>query len=174
MIASLRQNFNYDDTNDYRIVALYTNPRYDVRAPDNGFIKHLNYMDFIEECEMNDFYKEEFVVKGRTIFIPAPTEDKYTHDLINVLLKRIHKAALAIINKRLDPEIKILIHEHALCIGQRCIWQKFVRKVGTMKKWIYPYEFHIVRTKTMFLNGCIDVIDDIEFYGASNPYFEVE
>ena len=113
-------------------------------------------------------------MKGRTIFIPAPTEDEYTHDLINVLLKRIHKAALAIINKRLDPEIKILIHEHALCIGQRCIWQKFVKRAGAMKKWTYPYEFHIVRTKTMFLNGCIDVIGDIEFYGTPNPYFEIE
>ena len=174
MIASLRQSFNYDDTNDYRLVVLYTNPRCDVRAPFNGFIKHLNYMDFMEECEINDFCKEEFVVKGRTIFIPVPCEYHKNYELVNIFLKRIQKAAIAIINKRLDPEIKILIHEHALCIGQKCIWQIFVKKVGTMGKWTYPYDFHIVRAKTMFLNGCKEVIGDIEFYGASNPYFEVE
>ena len=174
MIASLKQNFNYDNISDYRVVLLYTHPRYDVRAPDTGFIKHLKYMEFIEECEMGEFYKEEFVVKGRIIFIPVPAENEYTHDLINVLLKRIHKAALAIICKRLDSEIKILIHEHAICIGQRCIWRKFVNRVGAMKKWKYPYEFHIIRTQTMFLNGCTDAIDDIDSYVASNPHFEIE
>ena len=169
-----KQNFDYDDTKDYRLVVLYTNPRYDVRAPDNGFIRHLNYMDLIVECEINHFCKEEFVVKGRIIFIPVPAENEYTHDLINVLLIRIHKAALAIICKRLESEIKILIHEHAICIRQRCRWRKFVNRVGKMKKWKYPYGFHIIRTQTMFLNGCTDAIDDIDSYVASNPHFEVE
>ena len=53
MIASLKENFDYRDKEDYRVVILHTKPRYDAKAPDNGFTKHMKYVNFMKECEYN-------------------------------------------------------------------------------------------------------------------------
>ena len=174
MIASLKEDFNYNNKTDYRVEILHTRPRYDAKAPDNAFIKHMKYLNFIKECEYNDFGKQQFIVRQRIIFVPFPEKYNSNYELIDILMDRIHKAAKTIVKKRSGPFIKILIHEHGFCINKKCLWKQFVDIANCQNVKKRPFSLHIIRTDTVFLNGCQDVADDFEFYKSPNPNFEIE
>ena len=174
MIASLNENFDYRDKEDYRVVILHTKPRYDIRAPDNGFIKHMKYVNFMKECEYNNFDQQQFIARQRIIFTPTPEKYCNNYELIDISIDRIHKAALTIKKKRSESNIRILIHEHSLCINKKCLWRQFVDVANSLNVRKRPYSFHIIRSDTVFLNGCHDVVDDFEFYKTPNPNIEIE
>ena len=60
--------------------------------------------------------KQQFIVRQRIIFIPVPEKYYNNYELIDILMDRIHKAALTIARMRSNPTIKILVHEHAFFI----------------------------------------------------------
>ena len=174
MIASVKQDFDYDNHEDYRVVILHTHPRYDVRTPDNRFIKHLKYLDFIKECEDEEFKKYQYLVRKRVIFIPAPERYQSNYELIGYLMNSIDRAALAIAKSRPKALIKVLVHEHALCVGSKCLWKHIINICNRGQMWTRPYRIHIIKTDTIFLNGCQDIIGDVKFYKSSNPNTKIE
>ena len=123
MILSLKRKFNYDKRcKGYKLVILHTDPRYDVKAPDNNFIKNEDYLKFMEKCQNEDFKSCEFIIIKGIIYLPVPKEYTNTWELVDILIKRLYKAILHILKENSicdDPllayvSIEIFIHEHSV------------------------------------------------------------
>ena len=114
------------------------------------------------------------MVRKRIIFIPAPENYRPKYELTGYLMGTIDRAALAIIKRRPMASIKVLVHEHALCIGSKCLWEQIISICNGGQMWRRPYRIHIVKTDTIFLNGCHEIKDDEKFYKSSNPSTTIE
>ena len=185
MILSLKKKYNYNGrTRGYKVVIVHIDPRYDIKAPDNNFIKNQDYLEVIKLCEQNDFKSHGFKVIKSTIYVMVPSKDRYYNDweLADIFIERIHKAALEILNKngisifdKLSPEsIDIFIHEHTVCIGAKCLWRQFVDLLDSKQLLEYSYRIQIVQSPTIFINGCEEAEDEIEFYKSSNTDFYID
>ena len=185
MILSLKKKYNYNGrTKGYKVVVVHVDPRYDIRAPDNNFIKNRDYLEIVELCEKNNFKSLGFKVVKSTIYVMVPSKDSYHNNwqLADIFIRNIHEAALEILiknglsvfDKGSEMSIDIFMHEHAVCIEQKCLWRQFVDLLDSKHLLNSNYRIQIVQSPTIFVNGCEEFDDEIEFYKSSNKDFYID
>ena len=165
IVKTIYKEFDYEQTDGYKIVLLDVHPRYDIRAPDNYFIKDLDYLKLIREFERHQVSNFNFYFKKGRIFLPIPMEIENNWNLADRIVHNLHQAATRRLEDSPKSRLNLYIHEHSVCVrSNKCLWRQFIDLINTQGRENLNYRIHIVKSETIFLNGCKEVSDDIEFY----------
>ena len=165
IVKTIYKKFDYERTDGYKIVLLDVHPRYDIRAPDNYFIKDLNYLKLIREFERHQVSNFNFYFKKGRIFLPIPVEIENNWNLADRIVRNLHQAATRRLEDSPKSRLNLYIHEHSVCVrSNKCLWRQFIDLINTQGRENLNYRIHIVKSETIFLNGCKEVSDDIDFY----------
>ena len=112
----------------------------------------------MEKCQNEDFKSCEFIIAKGIMYLPVPKDYSNNWELADILIKRLHKAALHILRENSicdDPllahiSIEIFAHEHSVCVGRKCLWRQFVDLPNSNNMRNYKFRFHTVRSPTIF------------------------
>ena len=171
MIKTIRREYNYATNEGYRVVLLDSDPRYDVRAPDNRFIQDPDYLELIRYCESIRARDRDYFIYNGIIFILIPKDSVNNWHLADRVAARLHSAAREILNTYLGTEIDIFVHEHTICGGvPNCFWRQFVDIIQDPSRRTFNYNLHIVQSDTIFLNDCIDITHCKKYYKAPKRF----
>ena len=98
-----------------------------------------------------------------------PIEIENKRSLATTLVENLHKAATRRLDDSSNIKINLYIHEHSVCIrSNKCIWKQFIDLLNTQGREKFNYRIHIVKSDTIFLNGCKEVSNDKNFYSRQN------
>ena len=168
IVKTIHRKFDYEQTDGYKIVILDVHPRYDIRAPDNNFIKDFDYLNLIKEFERHQVSNFNFYFKKGRIFLPIPIEIENSWNLADKLVDNLHKAATRRLKDSPNIRLNLYIHEHSVCVrSNKCLWRQFIDLINTQGREKFNYRIHIVKSETIILNGCRDVSNDRDLYTRS-------
>ena len=165
IIRAVYLRFDYEKLDGYKIVLLDTHPRYDVRAPDNMFIKDFDYLRLISEFEHHNAARFHYYFKRGRIFLPIPIYFENNWNLADKIVDSLHRAAIRRLKDVMGTQITLYIHEHSVCArSNKCLWRQFVDLINSPERRRFNYRIHILKSDTIFMNGCEEITNDREYY----------
>ena len=169
IVRAVHLRYDYERIDGYKIVLLDTHPRYDVRAPDNNFIKDFDYLKLLDEFERHSVARFQYYFKRGRIFLPIPIYFENNWNLADKIVDSLHRAAIRRLKDGGGTQIEIFIHEHSVCVrSNKCLWRQFVDLINAPERRRFNYRIHILKSDTIFLNDCEKITNDREFY-TSRP-----
>ena len=182
MITMLKKNVDYrklsyvdDNRAVYKIVIVDTKAWYDIKVPNSNFISMFDFHELLGVFRNSKLSEKEFIIKSDYIFIPTQKALCMNPRDVKGIINCIHYAALDILGRFKLGNLDLMMHEHALCIRNRCVWKEFITEINNdYPRLNYRYRITLIKTTLAFQPECKEIMHEYAFYRTKNPFFTIE